>query len=71
MRTGHVGAEYVEYVMRHKKKLPHLAAPVRLNDPEFDNIHFKEPDLSVYDRPAKTVDPGTPPEEQEDPDHEG
>lgn len=67
MRTGHVGVEYVEYLMRHKKKLPHLAAPVRLNDPELDNIHFKEPDLSVYDRPAKTIDPGTPPAEQEEP----
>lgn len=71
MKTGNVGAEYVEYVMRHKKKLPHLAAPVRLNDPELDNIHFKEPDLSVYDRPEKTIDPGTPPVEQEAPDNEG
>lgn len=67
MKTGHVGSEYVEYVMRHKKKLSPLAAPVRLGDPELDNIHFNEPDLSVYDRPVKTIDPGTLPGEAEEP----
>ena len=56
MATGHVGAEYVEYVLRHKRGLRPAAAPLRLGDPELDALHFHEPDLSVYDdlvpRPA-------------------
>jgi transposase len=63
MQTGHVGAEYVEYVLRHKRGLVPAAAPLRLGDPELDAISFKEPDLSVYDRlvpAAKTLDPGNP-----------
>jgi transposase len=64
MSTGHVGAEYVEYVLRHKKGLVPSAPPLKLGDPELDAIHFNEPDLSVYDRllPAPmTRDPGEPP----------
>ena len=63
MQTGHVGAEYVEYVLRHKRGLVPAAAPLRLGDPELDAISFREPDLSIYDRlvPAPmTLDPGTP-----------
>ena len=63
MRTGHVGAEYVEYVLRHKKGLTASAPPISLGKPEFDNIHFGEPDLSVYDDavvPQKLLDPGEP-----------
>lgn len=68
MRTGHVGAEYVEYVLRHKRGLTPCASPLRLGNPELDDIHFEEPDLSIYDTlvPArKTLDPGDPPTESE------
>jgi hypothetical protein len=64
MQSGHVGAEYVEYVLRHRKGLVPSAAPLRLGDPELDALSFREPDLSVYDRllPApKTLDPGAHP----------
>lgn len=60
MKTGHVGAEYVEYVLRHKKRLVPAPPPLRLGDPELDDISFREPDLSGYDErvpPAKTLDP--------------
>jgi len=66
MATGHVGAEYVEYVLRHKKGLTPSAAPLKLGDPALDGIAFREPDLSLYDQlvsPQKTLDPGEPPEE--------
>ncbi|MEK7862976.1 MAG: hypothetical protein AAB295_06900, partial [Chloroflexota bacterium] len=65
MRTGHVGAEYVEYVLRHKRGLVPSAEPLRLGDPALDAIHFGEPDLSRYDaltRPALTRDPGDAPD---------
>lgn len=65
MTTGHVGAEYVEYVLRHKRRLVPAPAPLRLGDPELDALNFGEPDLSVYDQlhlPQKTLDPGEPPE---------
>jgi hypothetical protein len=61
MKTGHVGAEYVEYVLRHKKGLVPSAPPLKLGDPELDALSFKEPDLSVYDAlfpAARTLDPG-------------
>ena len=62
MHTGHVGAEYVEYVLRHKRGLAPQAAPLRLGDPELDAISFSEPDLSRYDQIAeRTRDPGQPP----------
>ena len=66
MHTGHVGAEYVEYVLRHKRGLAPQAAPLRLGDPELDAISFTEPDLSRYDRIAEwTRDPGEPPPEHQ------
>jgi hypothetical protein len=62
MRTGHVGAEYVEYVLRHKRGLAPQPAPLRLGDPALDAISFSEPDLGDYDRIAeRTRDPGEPP----------
>lgn len=63
MQTGHVGAEYVEYVLRHKRGLVPAPAPLRLGDPELDAISFREPDLSTYDElvpPSMTLDPGEP-----------
>ena len=65
MTTGHVGAEYIEYVLRHKRCLVPSPAPLRLGDPELDALSFGEPDLSVYDQlqlPHKTLDPGEPPD---------
>jgi transposase len=64
MSTGHVGAEYVEYVLRHKKGLTPSAAPLRLGDPVLDALSLRDPDLSLYDElvPAPmTRDPGAPP----------
>ena len=64
MQTGHVGAEYVEYVMRHKRGLVPQPAPLRLGNAELDAISLPEPDLSVYDQlfaPTMTRDPGEPP----------
>jgi transposase len=64
MKTGHVGAEYVEYVLRHKRGLTPAADPLYLGDPALDAISLREPDLSLYDRlvaPAMTRDPGGPP----------
>ena len=65
MSTGHVGSEYVEYVLRHKRHLVPAPEPLRLGDPELDALNFGEPDLSVYDQlqiPPKTLDPGEPPD---------
>ena len=50
MATGHVGAEYVEYVLRHKRRPQPSAAPLRLGNPELDGIVLPEPDLSIYDQ---------------------
>ena len=63
MHTGHVGAEYVEYVMRYKRGLVPQPAPLRLGNDELDAISLPEPDLSVYDQlspPPMTRDPGEP-----------
>jgi transposase len=63
MRSGHVGAEYVEYVLRHKRGLTPAPDPLCLGDPALDNISLREPDLSLYDQlvaPAMTRDPGEP-----------
>lgn len=63
MATGHVGSEYVEYVLRNKKGLRPGPTPLRLNNAALDGIHLGEPDLSTYDPPPrKTLDPGEPPE---------
>jgi len=64
MCTGHVGAEYVEYVLRHKKGLSPTHTPLRLGNDELDSIRLGEPDLSPYDQPRKTLDPGDPPPEK-------
>jgi transposase len=64
MRTGHVGAEYVEYVMRHKRKLVASPAPLRLGVPALDGLALREPDLGVYDEIGASrmvLDPGDPP----------
>ncbi len=69
MATGHVGAEYVEYVLRHKKGLTPSAPPLRLGDPVLDALSLREPDLSLYDRlvpTPMTLDPGAPPITDED-----
>lgn len=64
MRTGHVGAEYVEYVMRHRRRLAPAPAPLRLGNPTLDAMTVREPDLRVYDEIGATRalrDPGEPP----------
>jgi len=65
MATGHVGAEYVEYVLRHKKGLAPGPMPLKLGNEELDGIRLSEPDLAFYDepRPKKTLNPGEPPTE--------
>jgi transposase len=65
MRTGHVGAEYVEYVMRHKRRLVAAPAPLRLGNPVLDAMTVREPDLGVYDDIGASralLDPGDPPQ---------
>ncbi len=57
MRTGHVGVEYVEYVLRHKRKLEPAFTPLELGNPALDTIALREPDLTLYDPPAFTRDP--------------
>jgi hypothetical protein len=64
MRSGHVGAEYVEYVLRHKRGLAPQAPPLRLGNDVFDAISLREPDLGIYDQlvsPALTRDPDPTP----------
>jgi hypothetical protein len=58
MRSGHVGVEYVEYVLRHKRRLEPAYTPLELGIPALDGIVLREPDLSIYDPPAITRDPG-------------
>ena len=63
MRSGHVGAEYVEYVIRHKRRLAPVSPPLRLGSPELDGLHLTEPDLGIYDelfKPRATRDPSPP-----------
>lgn len=65
MKTGHVGAEYVEFVLRHKRHLVPSHVPLRLGIEEMDSISLREPDLSVYDRlvpTPMTLDPGVVPD---------
>ena len=66
MQTGHVGAEYVEYVLRHKRGLVPQPPPLRLGNDELDRISLPEPDLSIYDQlppEARTLDPGSSPKD--------
>lgn len=72
MSTGHVGAEYVEHVMRYKRRISPSPAPLRLGSPELDTISVREPDLAIYDefcaRLTKDPDPdsqGQAPDEGE------
>ena len=68
MATNHVGAEFVEYVLRHKKGMVPSPAPLRLGDPALDAVSFHEPDLEQYDRLVAsrlTRDPGDVPPERE------
>ncbi len=74
MRTGHVGAEYVEYILRHRKGLTPSPPPLKLGRPELDDIAFREPDLAVYDAlfPAsRTADPGPTPQENRNEEENG
>lgn len=57
MQTGHVGVEYVEYVLRHKRRLEPKVTPLMLGNPVLDDITLGEPDLSIYDPPVPTRDP--------------
>lgn len=57
MRSGHVGVDFVEYVLRHKRKLTPAVTPLRLGNPALDSITLREPDLSIYDQPVSTRDP--------------
>lgn len=68
MQTGHVGAEYIEYVLRHKRRLVPSAEPLYLGDPALDSIALREPDLGLYDQlvsPSMTRDPGDRPQEED------
>ena len=58
MASGHVGADYVEYVLRQRKGLIPRTPPLRLGRPEWDEASLPEPDMSRYD-----VKPDTTPEE--------
>jgi transposase len=58
MRSGHVGVEYVEFVLRHQRRLEPAFTPLQLGNPALDAITLSEPDLSIYDPPALTRDPG-------------
>jgi transposase len=61
MCTGHVGVEYVEYVLRHKRKLEPAFTPLELGNPALDGITLREPDLTLYDPPTMTLNPGDTP----------
>jgi hypothetical protein len=67
MKTGHVGGEYVEYVLRHKRGIEPARAPLRLGNAALDAIALREPDLSQYDRAVvPTRDPGDRPDAPEE-----
>lgn len=50
MCHGHVGVEYVEYLLRHDPALQPAPQPLRLGDETLDAMHAHEPDLSIYDQ---------------------
>jgi len=66
MQSGHVGVEYVEHVLRHKRRLVPDYTPLELGNPALDGIVLAEPDFSIYDPPALTRDPGGPEEEPDE-----
>jgi len=49
METGHVGADYVEHLLR-KQQSQRIKRSIRLGDEALDSIELSEPDLSVYDQ---------------------
>jgi len=57
MHSGHVGVEYVEFVLRHKRNLKPAFTPLRLGNVALDGIMLREPDMSIYDPPVQTRDP--------------
>ena len=64
MKTGHVGAEYVEYVLRHKRGLTPAAAPLYLGDPALDAhlpARARSQPLRPARRPGHDPRPGDPP----------
>ena len=61
MADGHVGADYVEYVLRQKRGLVPGAPPLKLGQPELDNASLPEPDLSRYDALDPSPDHAAPP----------
>lgn len=72
MTTGHVGADYIEYVLRHRKKIKPDAAPLKLGSPELDNISLPEPDMGIYDDfsiSERTRDPGPVPHLEDEDDY--
>src|SRR5690606_41536519 len=66
MRSGHVGVEYVEFVLRHQRRLAPAYTPLQLGNPALDGITLAEPDLSIYDPPSLTRDPGLIDEQDHD-----
>jgi len=48
MKSGHVGADYVENVLR-KQGSSRPRQLIRLGDEALDSIALSEPDLSAYD----------------------
>ena len=60
MCSGHIGAEYIEYVLRHKNRAKPQCEPLMLGDPAFDDLTFADPDLELYEHlvaPQKTLNP--------------
>ncbi len=57
---GHIGAEYIEYVLRHKNGAKPQCEPLMLGDPALDDLTFADPELELYDHlvaPQKTLNP--------------
>jgi len=50
MKNGHVGVEYIEFLLRHDPQLKANPPPLRLGNETLDCMYAHEPDLSVYDR---------------------
>lgn len=48
MKSGHVGADYVEHLLR-KQGASRPRQLIRLGDKSLDSIELSEPDLSIYD----------------------
>ncbi len=74
MDTGHVGAEYVEYILRHKRNLDPAPPLLRLGAPELDDIRLPEPDMSLYEplsSPRKMLDPGSSANKRDEDDAHG